>query len=316
MIVLISLSLISIFAVNTFLIWIGFQYCLIIGIVIMSHLDLSDSEFSDAGEDNEPPEAFINDSSNKVNKNGVKLRGPDKAWVDVERFPNAEEYEKSEIASKLKREFSLRKNREYEYADVLEYECKFKRRVGYKPCPLKMRVSFLSHNTEVRVEGLEDLVEHVHEEDLEILTNTSSNYRWTDEMTKIISNHAFEKPNQIKRLLKNANVFVGRKLPTQQQLYNKVAATRKQVLPSKKVRNTNELRVNIADYLGEPKSDVEAFVPFYEIDDEEDDEEPRFIILFSSKKNLKKLTSDRVLQTDATYRLNWQGFPVWVVGML
>ena len=52
-----------------------------------------------------------------------------------------------------------------------------------------------------------------------------------------------------------------------------------------------------------------------EIDDEKDYKEPRFIILFSSKKNLKKLTSDRVLQTDATYRLNWQGFPVWVVGM-
>ena len=96
MIVLISLSLISTFALNTFLIWIGFQYCLIIGIVIMSHLDLSDSEFSDAGEDNEPQEAFIDDSSNKVNKNGVKLRGPDKAWVDVKRFPNAEEYEKSD----------------------------------------------------------------------------------------------------------------------------------------------------------------------------------------------------------------------------
>lgn len=280
----------------------------------MSDSDFSDSEFSDAGEENDPPEAFIDDSSNKVNKNGVKVRGPDKDWVEVERFSNAEEYDKSEVASKLKREFSCRKNREYEYADVLEYECKFKRRVGYKPCPLKMRVSFLSHNSEVTVEGLEDLVEHVHEE-VESLTDTSSNYRWTDEMTKIISTHVYKKPNQIKRLLKNANVFVGRKLPTQQQLYNKVAATRKQVLPSRSVRNTHELRENIAEYLGEPKTDLEAFVPFYEIDDEQDDKEPRFIILFSSKKNLKKLTSDRVLQTDATYRLNWQGFPVWVVGM-
>ena len=98
----------------------------------MSDSDFSDSEFSDAGEENDPPEAFIDDSSNKVNKNGVKVRGPDKDWVEVERFSNAEEYDKSEVASKLKREFSCRKNREYEYADVLEYECKFKRRVGYK----------------------------------------------------------------------------------------------------------------------------------------------------------------------------------------
>ena len=113
---------------------------------------------------------------------------------------------------------------------------------------IKDGISLLSHNSEVKGEGFEDLVEHVHEEDLESLT---SNYRWTDEMTKIISTHVYKKPNQIKRLLKNANVFVGRKLPTQQQLYNKVAATRNQVLPSRSVRNTHELRENIAEYLGE-----------------------------------------------------------------
>ena len=277
---------------------------------------MSDSDFSDAGEENDPPEDLNVESTNRVNKNGVKVRGPDKAWVEAYRFCNAEEYEKSEVASKLKREFSRRKNREYEYADVLEYECKFSRRVGYKPCPLKMRVSFLSHSSEVTVEGLEDLVEHVHEEDLDILTDTSSsNYRWTDEMTKLISDHVHDKPNKIMRLLKNANVFVGRKIATKQQLYNKVAATRKQVLPSKRVKNTHELRESIAKYLGEPQTDIEAFVPFYEIEDEDDDKDPRFIVLFSSQKNLKKLTSDRVLQTDATYRLNWQGFPVWAVGM-
>ena len=49
----------------------------------MSDSDFSDSEFSDAGEENDPPEAFIDDSSNKVNKNGVKVRGPDKDWVEV-----------------------------------------------------------------------------------------------------------------------------------------------------------------------------------------------------------------------------------------
>ena len=109
----------SIFVVNKSLIWFWIQYCLIIGIVIMSDSDFSDSDFSDAGEENDPPEAFIVDSSNKVNKNGVRVRGPDKDWVEVERFSNAEEYDKSEVASKLKREFSLRKNRWYEYADVL-----------------------------------------------------------------------------------------------------------------------------------------------------------------------------------------------------
>ena len=76
-----------------------------------------------------------------------------------------------------------------------------------------MGVSFLSHNSEVTVEVLEDLVEHVHEENLESLSDTSSNSRRTDKITRIISNDVHKKPNQIKRLLKNTNVFVGRKLP-------------------------------------------------------------------------------------------------------
>ena len=52
----------SIFVVNKSLICFFIQYCLIIGIVSMSDSDFSDSE-------NDPPEAFIDDSSNKVNKN-------------------------------------------------------------------------------------------------------------------------------------------------------------------------------------------------------------------------------------------------------
>ena len=41
----------------------------------MSDCDFSDSEFSDAGEENDPPEAFI-DSSNKVKVREV-------VWVDA-----------------------------------------------------------------------------------------------------------------------------------------------------------------------------------------------------------------------------------------
>ena len=66
--------------------------------------------------------------------------------------------------------------------------------------------------------------------------------------------------------------------------------------------------------MGEPSSDIDPFVPFHEILDEDSTKEPRFTIIFSTKKNLEKLKGDQVLQTDATYRLNWMGFPVFVVG--
>ena len=63
-----------------------------------------------------------------------------------------------------------------------------------------------------------------------------------------------------------------------------------------------------------PEDDVQGYVVHSHIDDENEDEEPRFTIIFSTNKNLGKLRSERVLQTDATYRLNWHGFPVFIVG--
>ena len=101
-------------------------------------MDESDSDFSDLGDvhsdaDDEVP-------APRLNKNGVKIRGPDKSWEEVHRFKTASEYKSSDICKRLKEEFSNRKTREYEYGDVQEYECKFTRRKGYLPCPWKMKV--------------------------------------------------------------------------------------------------------------------------------------------------------------------------------
>ena len=96
-------------------------------------MDESDSEFSDLGDvhsdsDDEVP-------APRLNKNGVKICGPDKPWEEVHRFKTASEYKSYGIRKRLKEEFSNRKTREYEYGDVQEYECKFTRRKGYLPCP-------------------------------------------------------------------------------------------------------------------------------------------------------------------------------------
>ena len=81
-----------------------------------------------------------------------------------------------------------------------------------------------------------------------------------------------------------------------------------------KVRNTHEPRTKVAEYLEEPESELQAFVPYHEIVDDDESSDPRFTIIFTTQKNLGKLKSERVLQTDATYRLNWNLFPVFVVG--
>ena len=167
---------------------------------------------------------------------------------------------------------------------------------------------------EVTVEAVED-VEHIHQEDPDFVKNSSKYFRWSTDMTKIVMegvvNHA--KPNVIKRNLKHANVL-GSRMPTKTELYNKIAAVKLTAFPSTKVKNTHELRLKVAEYLGEPEDDLKPFIPYHDIVDDVDEKDPRFTIIFTSNKNIGKLKSDRVLQTDATYRLNWFGFPVFVVG--
>ena len=96
----------------------------------------SDDDFADVGEASEEVEAV------RPTKSGSKVvRGPDKSWLEVARFSNASLFRNSEIATNLKTNFTTRKCRAFDYADIKEYECKFSRRVGYLPCPMKMKVT-------------------------------------------------------------------------------------------------------------------------------------------------------------------------------
>jgi hypothetical protein len=78
-------------------------------------------------------------------------------------------------------------------------------------------------------------------------------------------------------------------------MYNKVAATKATDSPSICVKNTHELRLKVAEYLKEPESDSEAFVPYYSIEDSNLFKDPRFTVTFSSKKNLDNLKAGAVL---------------------
>jgi hypothetical protein len=100
-------------------------------------MDDSDSDFSDVGETIEE-EGRVNE-----NEKGSNVRGEAKAWTELYKFETAKDFKSSDIAKKLEEEFSCRKNREFQYADVLEYDCKFKRRVGYLPCPWKLKVCLI-----------------------------------------------------------------------------------------------------------------------------------------------------------------------------
>lgn len=278
----------------------------------------NDSDYCDVGEEFSDDRYDVTENSRiqpRKNKDGVKVRGKDVEWVEIDKFVNVEQYNKSEVKKKLSEDFSRRKNRAFEYGDVENFVCKFARKVGFLPCPLKYKVTFMSTSFDVIVESTDATEKHNHEEDPENNLDNAKQFRWNKEQTDIITegviNHA--KPNVIKRNLNNANAF-GSVKPSKVQLYKKIANTKKLVFPSQNIVNTHDLRQRVSANLDVPESDIEGHVVYHEIDDEVEDEEPRFTIVFSTKKNIDKLRSDRVLQLDATYRLNWLGFPVFVVG--
>ena len=101
----------------------------------------SDSDYFDLVEQENVIEDVNDAPRPRVNQDGQRVRGQDRPWIETSRFSNATEFKNSDIAKKLEADFTNRKTREYDFADVLEYECRFKRRVGYLPCPMKMKVN-------------------------------------------------------------------------------------------------------------------------------------------------------------------------------
>lgn len=277
----------------------------------------NDSDYVDVGEETSENSVEMDGSRRKSrkNKDGVKVRGKDMEWHEITKFSNEDDFRNSDLFGYLQKNFSHRKSRSFEYGDVENWMCKFARKTGYIPCPLQYKVIYVSTSSDVTVECTDPNNVHEHEEVDENTVGNAKQFRWTEDQTKIITegviNHA--KPNVIKRNLNNANVF-GNLKPSKVQLYNKIANIKKNIFPAQSILNTHDLRQRVASNLNVPENEVEGHVVHHHIDDEKENEEPRFTIIFSTKKNLQRMSSDRLLQTDATYRLNWNGFPVFIAG--
>jgi hypothetical protein len=121
----------------------------------------SDSDYEDLGEIVLNEDNGRNETGKQKKKaNGKVIRGPDKCWIELLKFDDIEAFKGSDLFKNIEEEFTKRKTREYGYADVLEYSCKFTRRTGFLPCPWILRVVFPSHNTEVIVETIEGVDNH------------------------------------------------------------------------------------------------------------------------------------------------------------
>ena len=295
---------------------------------------LSDSEFEDVTIADTNSASEHDDNPVRV-LNGKPVRGKDFSWITLEEFDDASSFHASNLHKKIIKEFTATRKRQFEYAEVTEYRCKFARKKRFLPCPWKVRVLLLSHCQAVRVESTEHCQEHVHEVDNKTgLASASGNYIWTPQMNEFVvqcvQNHA--KPKVALRNMEDAGCFEGYIRPSMVQLYNKIHAVKKEMNKNPAMADTFQMRELVTEHIDEPEDPHEAFIPYYEIHDG-DSENLRFSIIFSSTNCLarlhtyiqyfkgclftvcSRLKSDNVICCDATYRLNWLNYPVFVVGV-
>ena len=255
--------------------------------------DVPDSDFVDVTTHEQlenANEEEITSVGGKVKKNGKYVRGRDIVWVEVKVFPTAPEFYASDLAKKISDDYTASRKRQFNYAEITEYRCTYARKLGFQPCPRKMRVLFMSHCQEVRVETSHDCPQHLHEEDSQSLLNhPSSNYRWSTRMNEIIeqcvANHG--KPKVAIRNMEEAGCFQNINRPSMEQLYNKMAAMKKLLNKNPNLTNTFEMRQLVSQHLDIPEDPDDAYIPFYEIKDD-DSHDLRFNIMFTTSRCLAR----------------------------
>lgn len=166
----------------------------------------------------------------QINPDSNRLRGSNIDWTELQAFENIQTFEASDVFNELETQFSKSRSRENRYGDVSFYRCKYSRKVGFIPCPYKLRVIFPADQSGVVVQGIEGVNNHEHREDPD-LVDDGHNYRWSDVMTRVVLEglQANKRPDRIMKDLAHVNNMapVTRIMPTKQQLNNKIAATRK-----------------------------------------------------------------------------------------
>lgn len=124
---------------------------------------------------------------------------------------------------------------------------------------------------------------------------------------------AFDINQKPKSILYNL-VRKGFKPPTKSTLNNFLAKLRKERFGSVRL-NYGTLEQWLAENVDVPSDENKPFIVKYYIQiDDDDDEKSKFRFLVSTKLLLKNAVNVDKIHTDATYKLNWQGFPVLLIG--
>ena len=260
------------------------------GVGSTTSFDNSDDEFEDVTINTVSSASILGEGQLNSVVNGKVTRGKDISWIVLREFETASAFLDSDIAEKIFKEFTTSRKRQFLYAQVTEYRCKFARKKNFQPCPWKIRVLFLSHCQGVKVESSEDCQDHIHVEKTSLITgNPGGNYNWTPKMNEFIdqcvSNHG--KPKVVLRNMEDAGCFENCPRPSMTQLYNKMHAVRKALNKNPAIGDTFEMRQLIQDHLETPEDIHDTYIPYHEILDD-DPKTLRFTIIFSSVNCLER----------------------------
>ena len=249
----------------------------------------------------------------RVNERGQKVRGKDLQWIQVSSFSANELFKDSDTYKSLKADFTLKRKAESEAGFTETYICRYSRRMGFVKCPKVFRVIYSADSHDVYVEETSGAHDHAEDPDS---VSTSGVYHWSHLATQIITEGVSNnlKPAVILRNLRSRGALSDPE-PTRIQLNNKISHIKKKGNMNEPCNNTHDLRNKLREFQEKPVLEDESWVPLCQIDDSEDDDEVRITVIFGTNKTIEHLNCSDTFHCDATYRLNWNGFPVFVCGV-
>ena len=240
-------------------------------------------EISDASTNDNPDESIDEDNPK-----------PRSNWL-VEMIFNNETEAKKAIRNKwsyMKTNYTKRGPKEY-------YKCALN-----KKCPAKMFLHYISTNETVNMFRNDKQHEHQHKIECRGIRKELK-----DELIKLFEINVTA-PLTIIYNLRKMNY---KNLPTPKQISNFLSKYRKKEIGDTKL-NFDQLQYKCEQLSTEPADPNKPYIISYEVNaSQKDTKSFRFCV---STRNLLQLAKqhDQFLCTDATYKLNYQGYPVLLVG--
>ena len=212
--------------------------------------------------------------------------------------------------------FFLKKAWTNRIAENETWACKYSKKSGFKKCGHLIKLEYLVHSSEVVL--YDNGQPHLHEPDLEYMTS-GKKYLWSrvqEELLLPLARNKMSATVCLRELkTKNAPNAFG-KYPTLAQINSKKKYMyQKLVLDELVLLDTADLRNYIDDRLEVPADPDQCYIVDWSIDDSDVvTGKPRFTVTFTTVNLLRRLRN-QFIQDDATYKMNWMGYPVLTHGV-